>query len=163
MMKQMEEFCYDSGEGYQVVELPYSKRDLSMVIFVPDLDRFEDFEGLMNQEIVDDIIDRHEQRKIDLKMPKFKFTQHFGLAETMAAMGMPATFSMGADFSGMDGTRDLFIRDVDHHAFVSVDEEGTEAAAATMSIVAVLGGPIEEQIKMKLNRLLIFLIRDIET
>jgi serpin B len=142
MMKQIEEFGYGSGVGYHVVELPYSKRELSMVFIVPDLDRFEDFDCLMNKEIVDDIIGRLEQRQIDLRMP--------------------AALVMGADFSGMDGTRDLFIRDVVHQAFVSLDEEGTEAAAATMSAVAELGGPIEEPIKMKINRPFIFLIRDIE-
>jgi len=162
-MSQVAEFGYDAGEGYQAVEVPYSGRELSMVIVVPDLDRFDDFESLMNHEIMENIMDRLEQRKIDLKMPKYKFEHNFGLAETIAAMGMPAAFSMGVDFSGMDGTRVLFIRNVVHHAFVSVDEEGTEAAAVTMSADAVLGGPIEEPIKMKINRPFIFLIRDIET
>jgi len=163
MMSQVEEFGYGAGEGYQAVELPYSMRELSMVIIVPDLDRFEDFESRMNQEIVDNIINTLEQRKIDLKMPKFEFKQNFDLAKPLAAMGMPSAFSVDADFSGMDGTRDLLIWDVVHQAFVSVDEAGTEAAAATMSAIGLAGGPIEEPIKLKINQPFIFLIRDIET
>jgi serpin B len=163
MMSQVEEFGYGAGEGYQAVELPYSMRELSMVIIVPDLDRFEDFESRMNQEIVDNIINTLEQRKIDLKMPKFEFKQNFDLAKPLAAMGMPSVFSVDADFSGMDGTRDLLIWDVVHQAFVSVDEAGTEAAAATSLGFILLGGSIEEPILMKIDRPFIFLIRDIET
>jgi len=75
---------------------------------------------------------------------------------------MPVAFSGGADFSGMTGNRDLFIADVVHKAFVSVDEAGTEAAAATavvMELTAVPGEPVE----VTIDRPFIFLIRDIET
>ena len=77
-------------------------------------------------------------------------------------MGMPVAFTGDADFSGMTGNRDLFIADVVHKAFVSVDEAGTEAAAATavvMELTAVPGEPVE----VTIDRPFIFLIRDIET
>ena len=77
-------------------------------------------------------------------------------------MGMPVAFSESADFSGMTGNRDLFIADVVHKAFVSVDEAGTEAAAAT-AVVMPIAMPPEELVEFNVDRPFIFLIRDIET
>ena len=75
---------------------------------------------------------------------------------------MPVAFSADADFSGMTGNKDLFISDVIHKAFVSVDEAGTEAAAATAVIMELTAMP-ETPVEVTLNRPFIFLIRDIET
>jgi serpin B len=73
-----------------------------------------------------------ENQKVYVFLPTFKATSEFSLADTLAAMGMPDAFAYPkADFSGMDGARDLYISKVIHKAYVDVDEEGTEAAAAT--------------------------------
>jgi serpin B len=77
-------------------------------------------------------------------------------------MGMPAAFTGGADFSGMTGKKDLFISDVVHKAFVSVDEEGTEAAAAT-AVVMKLSAVAEEPVTVTADHPFLFLVRDIET
>jgi serpin B len=77
-------------------------------------------------------------------------------------MGMPAAFTGGADFSGMTGKKDLFISDVVHKAFVSVDEEGTEAAAATAVVMAESAAPAEP-VQVTVDHPFIFLIRDTET
>ncbi len=95
-------------------------------------------------------------------MPKFEFESEFRLKETLAAMGMPVAFSGGADFSGMTGNRDFFIGDVVHKAFVSVDEAGTEAAAAT-AVIMPTAMPPGELVEVTVDRPFIFLIRDIET
>ena len=95
-------------------------------------------------------------------MPKFEFDAKLGLANTLASMGMPDAFSGSADFSGMTGERDLFISDVIHQAFVSVDEAGTEAAAATAVIMKLLSAP-EPPVELTIDRPFVFLIRDIET
>ena len=95
-------------------------------------------------------------------MPKFEFESEFSLKEILAAMGMPVAFTANADFSGMTGSRNLLISEVIHKAFVSVDEAGTEAAAATaviMELTAAPGMPVE----VTVERPFIFLIRDIET
>jgi len=93
-----------------------------------------------------------------------EFTSDFSLKETLSTMGMPVAFTDGADLSGMDGKHDLFISDVIHKAFVSVDESGTEAAAATAVIIAATSVPMPEQIiTMTIDRPFIFLIRDIQT
>jgi serpin B len=163
MMKQTESFGYAKGDGYQAVELPYDGRGLSMVILLPEAGQFEAFEGSLNTQEVGAILKELEFRRVTLTMPKFEFESDFRLGETLAAMGMPDAFLWGvADFSGMTGNRDLFIGDVIHKAFVSVDEAGTEAAAAT-AVVMPTAGPPEEPVEVTVDRPFIFLIRDIET
>ena len=162
MMEQQESFSYTEGDNYQAVELPYDGRELSMVILLPNSGQFETFEKDIEYQQVKDIIENLERREVRLKMPKFEFDSSFGLKKTLIDMGMPEAFSAGADFSGMTGNKDLFISDVIHKAFVSVDEAGTEAAAATAVIMELTAMP-ETPVEVILNRPFIFLIRDIET
>jgi len=162
MMTQTESFGYADGEGYQAVELPYDGRELSMVIILPGDGQFETFESAMDYQMIKGIISDLENQQVNLTMPKFEFESEFSLKKVLTAMGMPVAFSPDADFSGMTGKRDLFIDSVLHKAFVSVDEAGTEAAAATaviMTLTAVPAPPVE----VTVERPFIFLIRDIET
>jgi serine protease inhibitor len=162
MMKQQESFSYTRGENYQAVELPYDGQELSMVILLPDSGQFETFEEVIEYQLVKDIMEYLERREVKLTMPKFEFYSSFGLKKTLIDMGMPVAFSAGADFSGMTGNNDLFISDVIHKAFVSVDAAGTEAAAATAVIMELTSMP-ETPVEVTLNRPFVFLIRDIET
>jgi serpin B len=166
MMSQTEILGYTEGDGYQAVELPYRGRDeqsveLSMVILLPESGRFAEFESSLDAERVDAILKDLAPRDVALTMPKFTYDSSFSLKETLAAMGMPDAFSGAADFSGIDGTRDLFIGDVVHKAFISVDEAGTEAAAATA--VIMLGAAPLPPVEVMIDRPFIFMIRDIET
>jgi len=162
MMRQTESFGYAEGEGYKVVELPYDGWELSMVILLPEAGAFEPFEDSLGAERVDGIVKDLAHRQVALTMPKFEFESDFSLKDSLAAMGMPDAFTGAADFSGMTGDRDLFIAEVIHQAFVSVDEAGTEAAAAT-AVVMELGAMPEEPVEVTVDRPFIFLIRDIET
>ena len=100
-----------------------------------------------------------DAQAISLCMPRFEYASEFDLKATLVGLGMPDAFVFGtADFSGMDGTRELFIGDVFHKAFVSVDENGTEAAAATAAPIPCALLPV-----LRLDHPFIFLIRDIET
>jgi len=162
MMSQTESLGYAEGDGYQAVELPYDGGELSMIILLPQAGQFETFEEALDVKQANAITNAVEQRQVTLTMPKFEFESAFKLKPALAAMGMPIAFSEGADFSGMTGGHDLFISDVVHKAFVSVDEAGTEAAAATaviMKLTALPPAPVE----VNVNRPFIFLIRDIET
>jgi serpin B len=162
MMSQTESFGYAEGDNYQAVELPYDGGELSMVILLPHAGQFEAFEESLSAERVSAIVSALGQRQVALAMPKFEFESAFKLKEALMAMGMPVAFTEAADFSGMTGVRDLFISEVVHKAFVSVDEAGTEAAAATAVIMKLTALPVAP-VEFRANRPFIFLIRDIET
>jgi serpin B len=162
MMKQTETFGYAMTEGYQAVELPYDGSELSMIILLPEEGRFKDFEELLDYGRYEDIVSAMQHGRIALTMPRFEFESEFKLNEFLKAMGMTDAFSSAADFSGMTGNRDLYISDVLHKAFVSVDESGTEAAAATAVIMRLTAAP-GMPVTFTIDRPFIFLIRDIET
>ena len=136
--------------------------ELSMVILLPETGQFETFEASLDAERVSTVIHNLIYRQVDLTMPKFEFEADFSLVDTLAAMGMPIAFSGAADFSGMTGTRELFIGEILHKAFVSVDEAGTEAAAATAVVMKLTAAP-EGPVQVTMDRPFVFLIRDIET
>ena len=161
-MKQTESFGYTEGEGYKAIELPYDGGELSMVILLPEAEQFEAFEETLNAQQVDAIISDLKPAEIALTMPQFEFDSEFRLKDTVAEMGMPVAFSSAADFSGMTGRRELSISDVVHKAFVSVDEAGTEAAAATAVIMELTAMP-DPPVELTIDSPFIFLIRDIET
>jgi serpin B len=164
MMKtgQDASFRYLKEDGYQVVELPYIGNQVSMLVVVPDQGRFEEFEDQFSIEELNHIVDSLNYSPLELTFPKFEFETEISLASTLATMGMPTAFSDAADFSGMTGSKDLFISDVFHKAFVSVDEEGTEAAAATAVEMSLTSMP-ESPIELTVDRPFLFLIREHET
>ncbi len=155
-------YGYARGDGYQAVDLPYSWGELSMTILLPDEGKLGEFEDSLNSEMLGRIVDDIEIDYVTLTMPLFEFESEFSLDKTLAGMGMADAFANGADFSGMTGSRDLWISRVVHKAFVSVDEEGTEAAAAT-AVVIDDSGPVKEPIPVTVDRPFIFLIRDTGT
>jgi serpin B len=164
MMRQTEWFGYGEGDGYQAVELPYDGGELSMVILLPRAGYFASFEDLLDAQRLDEIVGRLEYREVALTMPKFEFESDFRLRETLTALGMPDAFVWEiADFSGMTGNRKLFIEEVIHKAFVSVDEAGTEAAAATAVVAPTAMPPGEEPVQVTIDRPSVFLIHDIQT
>ena len=163
MMGQMMYIPYAAGDGYQAVELPYAGNSAAMDIIVPDAGRFEEVESALTSERLNEILGSMEQNSVMLRMPKFEFESSFSLSDTLTNMGMPAAFDRNAaDFSGMTGKQDLFIGDVIHKAFVAVDEEGTEAAAATAVIMELAGAAFSE-LSLIIDRPFIFFIRDLET
>jgi serpin B len=95
-------------------------------------------------------------------LPRFKLSGEFDLGETLKAMGMVDAFG-AADFSGMTGQRDLFISAVVHKAFVDVNEEGTEAAAATGIVVADTAVAHHPPAVFRADHPFLFLIRENST
>jgi len=160
MMNREGGYSYVKGSGYQAIELPYSGNEIAMDIIMPDAGQFNTFESSMTADKISGIIGNLKSNFLDLTMPKFQFDSSFSLNDTLSAMGMPVAFSDKADFSGITGNLDLHISDVVHKAFVAVDEEGTEAAAATGVVIGVAAAPADS---MMVDKPFIFLIRDIKT
>lgn len=163
MMRQMASFGHYRGSNYHAVELPYDGREISMVVLVPDRGEFDRFESDLDHELVREAIDNLERTEVRFSMPRFSIESTLDLKAALSAMGMQQAFDPRvADFSGMDDTRELYISDVLHKAFVDVDEDGTEAAAATAVVVGTTSAPLDP-VEVTLDRPFIFLIRDMET
>jgi serpin B len=154
---------YFRGEAFAMLELPYEGGRFTMLIFLPDkVDGLPGVEKLLTNENLKTWTTKMYEKKLDdIYIPRFKMTRDFELAEILPEMGMPSAFGSRADFSGMTGRRDLFISNVIHKAFVDVNEEGTEAAAAT---AVVMGrGARPARVIFRADRPFAFLIRDTET
>jgi serpin B len=136
MMKRMDDYEYAEDEGLQILKMPYVGDEVSMVILLPKkVDGLADLQKRLTPENLDKWGRAGKTQKVVVTLPKFKLTAEFELSKTLAAMGMPDAFALGkADFSGMDGTRTLFISAVIHKSFLDINEEGTEAAAATAAV-----------------------------
>jgi len=168
LMHLSEGFDYFDGGTFQALAIPYKSGDLSMIVFLPkEIGGLPALEESLTASHMKQWLDQlHWVPKVILTMPKFKMTRQFGLAGTLGAMGMPRAFDPGnADFSGMTGNRDLYISAVIHKAFIDVNEEGTEAAAAT---AVVMRGPTAMPPRFQLppppvfraDHPFVFLIRD---
>ena len=170
MMSSTQYFGYGSGDGYQVVALPYVGGEMYMAVLLPDPGRFQEFEERLDADFLDQVLGQVGESYVALEMPRFGFDAAFRLGETLQAMGMVDAFAPGAaDFSGMDGLSCaagdegcLYIGAVVHKAFVSVDESGTEAAAAT-AVMMQTESAKPSPLAVRVDRPFVFLIRDYAT
>ncbi|MCK5214319.1 MAG: serpin family protein [Candidatus Omnitrophica bacterium] len=160
MMSQKAKFKFKNFDGFSTIELPYEGNDLSMIVFLPEkVDGLAEFERTLTNDNVKNWIDKLSnsyESEILARLPKFNTTCEFELQDVLAEMGMPHAFK-GADFSGMTGKKDLFISKVIHKAFVDVNEEGTEAAAAT---AVVMAKSISKTLLFQADHPFVFLIRE---
>jgi serpin B len=163
MMNQKERFGYSETEQLQILELPYVNDDLSMVVLLPrKTDGVKDLEKQLNSDTLKNWITGLHKREVQVFFPRFKMTSEFELGQVLGEMGMPDAFSGNADFSGMTGNKDLFISAVVHKAYVDVNEEGTEAAAATGVVMRVTSVETPPPV-FRADHPFIFLIRDNHT
>ncbi len=161
MMNQKAKFRYAQIDELQVLQLPYVGDELSMVILLPRaLDGIRQIEQGLTGENLAKWLDNLREQEVFVSIPKFKMTSKFSLQTVLAQMGMAQAFTGAADFSGMTGRRDLFISAVIHQAYVDVNEEGTEAAAATGVVMRMTSiGPDRTPV-FKADHPFIFMIRD---
>jgi serpin B len=150
-----------SGDGWQALQLPYAGRKLAMTIVLPDEGRLADVEAELLAGGMPAMVDSVRPAEVAITLPKWTFRTQAPLKKTLTALGMPTAFEAGkADFSAMTKEAPLFIAAVLHQTFIAVDEEGTEAAAAT----AVVGQ--EESMPMYVpftaDRPFLFVIHDTE-
>jgi serpin B len=166
-MFQQEFFRYGAGDGYQIVELPYAGSGFVFTVILPDDGAFGTIEGNLAPAFLEAALASTTSRELILHLPKFAFTSSASLGDTLQSMGMTDAFDPAlADFSGMlaaDARTQIFISDVLHKAFIAVDERGTEAAAATVVMLAGAAAPAEEPLEVRIDRPFVFLIRDSQT
>jgi serpin B len=146
LMRQFHDLRYAESPGLQVLELPYAGDDLSMIVLLPrTVDGLGHLETELTTQSLTSLTQNLPRQEVDVFLPKFKVTSEFSLAKTLAALEMSDAFTGQADFSGMDGRQDLFISGVIHQAFIEVNEQGTEAAAATAIMMAGSMAPLHPQ------------------
>ena len=161
MMYQKEKFGYAELDDMQLLELSYKGDELSMLILLPKtIDAMSSVENELSVEKLAANLKQMRKREVDVYLPKFKITcGTLEMKGILSAMGMKDAFSDAADFSGMNGKRNLFISAVMHKAFVEVNEEGTEAAAATGVGISLMSIPMPPPV-FRADRPFIFMIRD---
>lgn len=164
MMHQTRHFKYAETDELQAVELPYALGRLSMVVLLPKkADGLAGLEKSLSSKNLAAWRQSMTEHEVELSLPKFKFTSRFDLARTLQAMGMKDAFG-NADFSGMTSSERVALQDVIHQAFVDVNEEGTEAAAATAVAVGATMAPVQtKKVVFRADHPFLFAIRHNES
>ncbi|ELU02267.1 hypothetical protein CAPTEDRAFT_20380 [Capitella teleta] len=164
-MKDDFNFGIDRDFGIKALELPYLDKHLSMFLLLPMEDKSVD--EILDHLEAEDFLDlrrrfRMHSAKVNVYLPRFKVEQSFNMKDVLSAMGLQASmFSTNADFSGIDGTRNLYVSQVVHKAFLEVNEDGSEAAAATAAIIMLRMAPMN--LEFRADRPFVCLIRDNRT
>lgn len=143
MMNETSAFQFMKNDEFAALEMPYGLEkggdaELAMLIFLPnEMEGLAQFEQGLTADKLKSWMDQMNYADVQVRLPKFKLSDDISLKETLSKMGMPLAFTSAADFSGISGTKDLAIDNVVHKAYIGVDEEGTEAAAATGVVVSL--------------------------
>jgi len=165
MMYQAGKFNYAENDQVQILEMPYAGGDLSMVVLLPKPEcGLGKLEAALSTELVRSWLSRLSKQKVEVYLPRFKVEKRFLLNKQLKDLGMVDAFDQDlADFSGMAPVRELYISTVIHKAFVEVNEEGTEAAAATAVVMSGKGLLSDEPHVFRADRPFVFLIRDLRS
>jgi serpin B len=162
MKPEKAQFNYADLEKLQILELPYKGEKISMLILLPT-ENLDAIEPSLTAEKLNEYKAQMKETKLDaVYLPKFEFDTKYFMKDTLSALGMPMAFTWpGADFSGMDGSNNLYISEVIHQAYVKVDEKGTEAAAAT-AVIGKFGTAMPRNV-FRADHPFIFIIQEKET
>ena len=157
-MHTAEHLPYADGTGWAAVELPYVGNELAMLVIVPD--DMASFEATFDSTRLTGIVATLRTSLVDLALPRFDIESRFDLVDRLAALGMTTAFGSAADFGGITTDERLHISRVIHQADMTVDEAGTEAAAATIIVMGDITGPPGEQVELRVDHPFIVVLRD---
>ena len=160
LMQQLGPFGYARVDDLHILELPYAGDDVSMIVLLPaEIDGLAALEDSLSVESLRRWMGRLRESEVQVYLPRFEMRCGFELSGRLKAMGMTDAFDNSADFSGIDGTLSLYIWAIFHQAYVDVNEEGTEAAAATAVVMAPKGIPLPSP-TFRADHPFVFLIRE---
>ncbi|MBK8014590.1 MAG: serpin family protein [Deltaproteobacteria bacterium] len=170
MMFKTAQFRYAQKDGVQLLELPYKGGRLSMVLLMPvERHQLAQVEAKLEPKMMSQWNGALTRQEVEIQIPKLKITAKLSLKKVLQEMGMKTAFSPNeADFTGMsnlpkDSAEELYIAEVLHKAFVEVNEEGTEAAAATAVVMKARGVAKPRHVRFIADQPFLFLIRDRKT
>jgi serpin B len=154
-----EHLMYSQGNGFQVIQLPYMSTDFVMTLIVPDEGEFPIIENALSAETYQNWTSQLDYTLVNVQMPKFDFETSVNANAILVALGMGEAFdASAADFSGMTDADKLVISEVLHKATITVDESGTEAAAATAVVMKLTSAMPEDAIDLVMDRPFMFFI-----
>ncbi|MCK5171291.1 MAG: serpin family protein [Bacteroidales bacterium] len=153
---------YYSDKYSQIIDIPYSNENISLMIILPkSYKKLKKIEKKLNNEYYSNYIQNREKRRINLSLPKFSIESEFDLNKTLSELGIKDAFTEVADFSGITSAEKLYISKVVHKANITVDEEGTEAAAAT-AVMMRKTSVLLEDVDFIANKPFIYILRNNE-
>jgi serpin B len=154
-----EHLMYGERNGFQIIQLPYMSTDFVMTLIVPDEGEFSHVENALTAEAYQDWTSQLDYTLVNVQMPKFDFETSVNANAILMALGMGDAFDGStADFSGMTDEDRLVISEVLHKATITVDESGTEAAAATAVVMKLTSAMPEDAIDLTMDRPFMFFI-----
>jgi len=164
MMMKEEKYWIANMGGYSMLELPYKGDRIVMQILLPDAGfsstTLEEMEQKLNLHNIEESFSKNRDfDKIKLELPKFKIESEIPLKDVLMNLGITDMFGEGADLTGIDPSGKLYVSEVKQKAFIEVNEEGAEAAAATGAVMMMRSMPMPAT-EFKVNRPFIFLLRD---
>jgi serpin B len=163
MMKQTDDFRIYDGDGFKLAEFPYGQGNFVMDIILPDAaDGIPALLSTLTDAAFTGWIQQMTARETDIFIPRFKYGYKKKLKEILSGMGMGVAFTEFADFSNITEEADLLINDVTHQAFIETNEEGTEAAAATIVDIGLTSMPLDPTV-FKADHPFIYIIRETTT
>lgn len=156
-------FYYTETDDLQILELLYTGDDISMIILLPKNNDLSTAIDTIDNDMFSEWTGSMVETNVDIYLPKFKVETSYSLGDYLIELGMNIPFTSEANFSGITGKKDLFISKVLHKAFIDVNEEGTEAAAATAVYMELTVNGGSSRIVFDCNHPFMYLIQHKQT
>jgi serpin B len=158
MMHRSGQYGYAQEDALTAIELPYAGNEMSMIAILPSGDIDKLGESLSNEEI-DRLRKEMRPEEVDVSLPRFKIEARSLLKDKLSKLGMPDAFDKAvADFSGITGNKTLYLSSVIHQAVIEVNEEGSEAAAATAVVIKTRTARAPSKLEFRADRPFLFMI-----
>ena len=157
------DFRYTEQDSIQILEMPYQGGRISMLVLLPKENNIQYLESILSERKIQEWRKNLKPTHVYITFPKFKFEKEYPMSSYLKNMGVKLPFKWpGANFSGIDGTDDLYIKDVIHKAYIDVYEEGTEAAATTVWTGST-GAALPPHVDFIADHPFIFILQEKET